>query len=100
MNEVPEDLVRRTAALARIALSPDEERTLGAQFARVLAAFRVLQAAEIGPQDEESAAEDRPGAPLRRDEVQEPVAPEALLAGAPARVDGFYSVPKTIGKRP
>jgi aspartyl/glutamyl-tRNA(Asn/Gln) amidotransferase C subunit len=105
------EIVHRTAALARLELGADEARELGGHLERILAAFAVLESAELagavdGVQplsDPAEAAdvlrEDRPVPGLDRAE---------LLARAP-RGDGrggdgpdgrdgeFFRVPKTVG---
>jgi aspartyl-tRNA(Asn)/glutamyl-tRNA(Gln) amidotransferase subunit C len=94
-----ETTVRRVAALARLAISDEEARTFGAQFARILEHFRVL--AELDVEGVEPMAGAAGLVDVLRDD--EPVASfpaEALLAAAPRRADGFYAVPKTVGPGP
>ena len=93
----PGDLavVRHTARLARLAVEPDEEQRLAAQFGRILAAFRSLSELDLGdsPSDPPQAA----ASAARPDETRPSLAPDELLGPAPERVDDFFSVPKTIG---
>jgi aspartyl-tRNA(Asn)/glutamyl-tRNA(Gln) amidotransferase subunit C len=89
------DLARDAARLARLEITDEEARHLGPQFARLLAQFRSLEAVDV------EGVEPTTGATLLRDvrRADEPrTSPAAgdLLAGAPAREDGFYSVPKTL----
>lgn len=90
------DLVRRTAALARIDISELEARTIAPQFARILGHFKALEEVDV------EHAEPMIGATRQRDvtrpdEVRESFPRESLLANAPDPEDGFYGVPKTIG---
>lgn len=91
--------VTKTAALARLAITPEEALRFGKEFEQILAYFRSL--AELDVTGAEALA--RAGGEenvLRVDEPRssiDPGAAEALLERAPARIEGFFSVPKTIG---
>jgi len=88
--------VHATAALARLALSPEQEQRLGAQFERILSAFEALSELELEGVPEMGA----PGGErsvLRPDEPRASLEREALLALAPEREAEFYKVPKTVG---
>jgi aspartyl/glutamyl-tRNA(Asn/Gln) amidotransferase C subunit len=96
-----EALVRRTAALARLEVSPEDAVELGHDFERILGAFRAL--AESGADD----AGDEDGAgelePRLRADVPVPFPdPSRLLRSAPEAevgpAGGFLAVPKTVGE--
>lgn len=89
------DEVRRIAALARLALTPEEERTFAGQLSSVL--DYVAQLAELdvsGVEPMTHALAEAP--PLRADAVHESLAPEAALANAPAREGTTFKVPRII----
>ncbi len=90
-----EDLVRRTAALARLSITDEEAARLAPQFARILEHFQVLSAADLGDAEDEGAAPLRDV--LRRDEPRPCLSQDEALANAPARDGEFYAVPKTVG---
>ena len=92
----PEDVLKKTASLARLALSPEEEAALGGQFQAILEHFKELGELDVegvepmtGPTDVEDV--------LREDEPRPSLTPDQALANAPERKDDYYSVPKTIG---
>jgi len=99
MTEAPDprvELVRRTAELARLDLTPAETGELANQLERILSAFQALSEANvegieplIGPAElVDVLREDRAAPGLEREE---------LLARAPRREGEFFGVPKTIG---
>lgn len=96
MDEPGIETVRRIAALARLEVGAAEARDLAQQFERILAQFRVLSRLDV------SGVEEGAGPPhsadQRRADLPRPSLPlEQVLAQAPARVEGFYRVPKTVG---
>lgn len=91
--------VANIAALARLDVTPDEARALGAQFARTLAQFEGLARLEVG--DDEASGDSRGTSHvLRPDEPEPSLEPDRILKNAPERVDDFYRVPKTVGGEP
>jgi aspartyl-tRNA(Asn)/glutamyl-tRNA(Gln) amidotransferase subunit C len=80
--------VRKIAALARLALKPEEEAVLAGQLGRIVDYIDQLQryetAGEPGSGVEAREADDRAHACLPR---------ELFLANAPAALDGFLLVP-------
>lgn len=89
--------VRRIAALARLRLSPVEERTFAVQLSAILAhveALRELDVSQVEPMTHALAAGEAPV--LRPDEVQESLSPEEALANAPAREGTCFKVPRII----
>ncbi len=90
------ELVRRTAALARIDISEVEARTIAPQFARILEHFKALEEVDVEHAEPMTLASTQCDV-TRADEVRESLSREDLLANAPNPEDGFYGVPKTIG---
>lgn len=96
MNESGIETVRRIAALARLQVGDDEARALAGQFERILGQFRVLASLDVSDV-EEGESPIRP-AEQRRADLPRPSLPvEEALRNAPARVEDFYRVPKTVG---
>lgn len=88
--------VRQVAELARLSLDAGEARALADQFARILEQFRVLERLDVADVEPTTGAAQL--VDVARADVPRPcLAPDAVLAGAPARADDFYSVPKTVG---
>ncbi len=90
------ETVRRTAALARLEITDEEAERLGPQFARILAAFRVLASLDVEGAEAMTHASGEESV-LRADEERPSLPVDAALSNAPRRVDDFYGVPKTIG---
>lgn len=91
--------VLHIALLARLSLDPARTAEVGAQFARILDAFRALSKLDVEgvePMTRPTEVTDV----LREDRERPSLPVEDALANAPARIDGFYSVPKTIGAEP
>jgi aspartyl-tRNA(Asn)/glutamyl-tRNA(Gln) amidotransferase subunit C len=105
MSDADLDTVYKVAQLARLDIQEAEPRSLAAQFARTLEHFKVLSGLDVEgvePMTAGTAGTTGTGGSQRsdvqRDDVPVPPLPlEKILANAPARVDGFYSVPKTVG---
>lgn len=96
MAETDVEIVKRTAALARLEITEEEAARLGPQFRRILEAFETLAELDVEGVD----ATTRGGsddAVLRADEPRPSLPRERLLANAPAPDGAFYSVPKTVG---
>jgi aspartyl-tRNA(Asn)/glutamyl-tRNA(Gln) amidotransferase subunit C len=92
---ITRDDVRRTAVLARLALTPEEEERFTADLNHILDAFTTLQA--LPTEDVEVMRPlDTELAPLRDDVAANPPADEALLATAPDRHGRLFHVPKII----
>jgi aspartyl-tRNA(Asn)/glutamyl-tRNA(Gln) amidotransferase subunit C len=89
--------VRRIAALARLRLSPEEERTFAEQLSAILAhveQLRELDVSAVEPMTHALAAGEAPA--LRADEVAPSLRPDEALANAPARDGTFFKVPRII----
>jgi len=96
MNESGIESVRRIAALARLEVGQAEARELAQQFERILGQFQVLARLDVAGV-EEAAGPPRSADQRRADLPRPSLALEQVLAQAPARVEGFYRVPKTVG---
>ncbi len=91
------DEVRRIAALARLRLSPEEERTFAGQLSAILGHVEQLKELDVSgvePMTHALAAGELPA--LRRDEVRPGLTPDEALAAAPAREGTFFKVPRII----
>ena len=88
--------VRRIARLARLRLSPEEERTFAGQLSAILdhvAQLSELDVSAIEPMTHALADE---AADLRQDVVLESLSPDEALANAPAREGTAFKVPRII----
>ncbi len=93
------DEVRRIAALARIALSPEEAAGVAQGLNRVLALIDRMQAVDtrgIEPMAHPLEAETGVVQRRREDAVTEPDRRGELQQGAPALEQGLYLVPKVL----
>jgi aspartyl-tRNA(Asn)/glutamyl-tRNA(Gln) amidotransferase subunit C len=87
--------VKYVAHLARLALTPEEERVLGAQLQSILGYVEKLKEVDISGVEPTAHA-----FPLvnvtRRDEVQPSLSHEDALRNAPSQADGLFMVPKIV----
>lgn len=91
------DEVRRIAALARLELTPEEERTFAGQLSAILEYVRQLEeldVSQVEPMTHALAAGE--AAPLREDEVRPSLGPERALRNAPEREGTCFKVPRII----
>ncbi len=89
--------VRRIAALARLKLSPEDERTFAGQLSEILDYVRQLADLDVsGVEPMTHALAAGEAAPLREDEVAPSLPPERALANAPAREGTCFKVPRII----
>jgi aspartyl-tRNA(Asn)/glutamyl-tRNA(Gln) amidotransferase subunit C len=91
------DEVRRIAVLARLRLTPEEERVFQGQLSAILDYVKQLEELDVSavePMTHALAAGDRP--PLRDDEVRPSLPPDEALANAPAREETCFKVPRII----
>jgi aspartyl-tRNA(Asn)/glutamyl-tRNA(Gln) amidotransferase subunit C len=91
------DEVRRIAALARLRLSPEEERLFQGQLSAILGHVDELSKLDLDgvePMTHALAAGEPPA--LRADELQPSLSPEEALANAPARAGTAFRVPRII----
>jgi aspartyl-tRNA(Asn)/glutamyl-tRNA(Gln) amidotransferase subunit C len=91
------DEVRRIAALARLRLSAEEERTFAVQLSAILEHVRQLEELDVSavePMTHALAAGESPE--LRPDGVEPSLSPDEALANAPAREGSCFKVPRII----
>jgi len=98
MSATDPESLRTLANLARLELGEDELRAFAPELERILAAFEVLARHAPAPAvaSPASPGRTRPGH-TREDEPLPSLPRERLLGAAPAREDGFFVVPKTVG---
>lgn len=87
--------VRRAAELAKIAITPEEERRLSCEMAEILALARQLQQVDMTdvPQTQHILPQVNV---FRPDEVKEGLPQEAVLSAAPAKADEYIAVPRAV----
>ncbi|MEI7534415.1 MAG: Asp-tRNA(Asn)/Glu-tRNA(Gln) amidotransferase subunit GatC [Verrucomicrobiae bacterium] len=87
--------VKYVAHLARLALTPDEEKQLGAQLGSILGYIEKLR--ELDVSGVEPTAHAVPMVNVTRaDEVRESLATEDALRNAPRQANGLFIVPKVV----
>ncbi|HEV2207770.1 MAG TPA: Asp-tRNA(Asn)/Glu-tRNA(Gln) amidotransferase subunit GatC [Verrucomicrobiae bacterium] len=87
--------IRYVAHLARLALTPEEEQTLGAQLQNILGYIEKLK--EVDVRQVEPTAHAFPLVNVvRPDEVHSGLTQEQALANAPAQANGLFVVPKIV----
>ncbi len=87
--------VKYVAHLARLSLSPEEERTLGAQLNHVLDYIEKLK--EVDVSSVEPTAHAFPLVNVVRADQVRPSLPQAgALRNAPAHANGLFIVPKIV----
>ena len=87
--------VRHVARLARLELTPEEERRLQIDMSEMLGYVDKLNELDTD-KVEPTAQVGESGTPVRADAVTNRPAAEAMLANAPAREGFFFKVPKII----
>jgi aspartyl-tRNA(Asn)/glutamyl-tRNA(Gln) amidotransferase subunit C len=87
--------IKYVANLARIALSPDEEITLGAQLHQILGYIEKLK--ELDVSNVEPTAHAVPLTNVTRpDEPRPSLPPGDALRNAPSQANGLFLVPKIV----
>ncbi|MDB6064528.1 MAG: glutamyl-tRNA(Gln) amidotransferase, subunit [Pedosphaera sp.] len=87
--------VKYVAHLARISLTPDEERKLGAQLGNILGYIEKLRELDVS-EVEPTAHAVRLINVTRPDEVRPSLPTEEALQNAPAKANGLFLVPKIV----
>jgi len=91
----PEIDVRYVAHLARLSLTPEEEKTIGVQLSDVLGYIEKLK--EVDVTGIEPTAHPFPLINVTRpDEIRPGLDHEAALKKAPAHANGLFIVPKIV----
>ena len=87
--------VKYVAHLARLALTPDEEKKLGAQLGNILGYIEKLR--ELDVTNVEPTAHAVPMVNITRiDEIRPSLAHEDALRNAPKQSSGLFTVPKVV----
>ena len=87
--------VKYVAHLARIALTPEEEKKIGAQLGNILGYIEKLK--ELDVRDVEPTAHAVPMVNTTRpDEIRPSLPREDALRNAPAAANGLFLVPKIV----
>ena len=87
--------VKYVAHLARLALTPEEERNMGAQLSNILTYIEKLK--EVDVTGVEPTAHAFPLVNVTRpDEVRPSISNEDALRNAPAKANGLFIVPKIV----
>lgn len=91
----PEIDVKYVAHLARLSLTPDEERKIGAQLGNILGYIEKLNELDVSQVEPTAHA-----VPLinvtRPDEVRPSLPTDEALRNAPAKANGLFLVPKIV----
>jgi aspartyl-tRNA(Asn)/glutamyl-tRNA(Gln) amidotransferase subunit C len=87
--------IKYVAHLARIALTPEEEKKLSSQMGNILGYIEKLKQLDVSNVEPTAHA-----VPLinvtRRDEIGESLSQDAALRNAPAKANGLFIVPKIV----
>jgi len=87
--------IKYVAHLARIALTPEEEKKLGAQLGHILGYIEKLR--ELNVADVEPTAHAVPMVNVARaDETRPSLPPEEALRNAPKQAGGLFIVPQIV----
>lgn len=93
--QITPDLIKYLESLARIDLSEEEEKTVGAQLQDILTYIDMLN--ELDTEGVEAMSHSFPlNNVFRKDEVKPSMTPEEIVANAPESQDGAFVVPKTV----
>jgi aspartyl-tRNA(Asn)/glutamyl-tRNA(Gln) amidotransferase subunit C len=88
--------VRRIARLARLRLSPEEERTFAGQLSAILDHVAQLSDLDVSAVEPMTHALADERTELRPDAVHESLSPDEALANAPAREGTAFKVPRIL----
>ena len=87
--------IKYVAHLARIALTPEEERKLGAQLGNILGFMEKLKSLDVATVDPTAHAVPMVNV-TRPDEVHSSLSHEEAMRNAPALASGLFMVPKIV----
>lgn len=97
MSTISKDEVARVAALARVALSPEEIERLAGELDVIASSFTRIN--EVATPDVPATSHPVPLTNVLREDVAGPTLDvDELLAGAPAAQDGMFLVPQILGE--
>ena len=97
MAEIAIGDVEKIATLAKLRFSDDEKETYRAQLQNIITYVEKLN--ELDTEGvEPTFAVQHTDAVLREDEVKSSLSRDEALANAPARVHGYFRVPKVISQ--
>ncbi len=93
--QITPELVKYLESLARITLSEDEEKKVGAELGDILAYIDMLN--ELDTEGVEAMSHCFPLTNvMREDEVAPSMSPDEITANAPESSNGSFVVPKTV----
>ncbi len=93
--QITPDLIKYLESLARITLTEEEEKKVGAELQDILSYIDMLN--ELDTDSVEAMSHSFPITNVfREDEVRQSMAPEEITANAPESSDGAFVVPKTV----
>lgn len=93
--QITPDLIKYLESLARITLSEDEEKKVGAELQDILTYIDMLN--ELDTDGVEAMSHCFPVTNVMRDdEVRPSMTPDEITANAPEAQDGCFVVPKTV----
>lgn len=93
--QITPELIKYLESLARITLTEDEEKKVGAELQDILTYIDMLN--ELDTDGVEAMSHCFPVTNvMREDEVQPSMTPEEITANAPEEQDGCFVVPKTV----
>jgi aspartyl-tRNA(Asn)/glutamyl-tRNA(Gln) amidotransferase subunit C len=87
--------VKYVAHLARLALTPEEEKKLGAQLGNILGYIEKLKELDVSKVEPTAHAVPMVNV-MRPDEIQPSLPHEEAMRNAPAQANGLFMVPKIV----
>jgi aspartyl-tRNA(Asn)/glutamyl-tRNA(Gln) amidotransferase subunit C len=87
--------IHYVARLARIELSPEEERVLSVQLGQILGYVEKLKQVDVAGVEPMSHAASLVNV-MRPDEVRPSLPPEEAMSNAPAQSGGLFMMPKIV----
>ena len=88
--------VRHVALLARLSLTPEEERRFQQQLSAILEAMKQLDELDTSKVEATSHATRGEASALRPDEERPSIGPDKAVGNAPAKVGTSFAVPRII----
>ena len=87
--------IKYVAHLARLHLTPDEEKKLGAQLGHILGYIEKLKELDVAGVEPTAHAVPMVNV-TRADEIRPSLSPDDALRNAPAQANGLFIVPKIV----